>query len=285
MKKIICAIFGLCLSMSVFSEELLPVTYPLSEIRTIHSSSNNKDYDLLIQLPGSYKESNKNYPLIIVNDARFSFPITSGAMQLMGDRVVLEAIVVGISYAKGEDMGISRTRDYTPTYSPKESSAHSDEARAVSGHAKEYVQFIEQQVLPELKSKYRVDDKNKIFVGHSFGGLLGSYILVTKPELFNHYIIGSPSLWYDQKVILKMEEKYSKSHKSMNANAMFFVDADASGTNSMVEDIQLFEKQLVSHKYANLSVYTEVLKNENHHSVFPALLSKGLMKAIPIKKM
>lgn len=142
MKKLLSA-FLVLLTSVVFSEELPPVIYPLSEMRAIHSNSNNKDYDLLVQLPGSYKESSKNYPIIIVNDARFAFPITSGALQLMGDRVVLEAIVVGISYAKGDDMGVSRTRYYTPTYSPKESSAHSDEARGASGHAKEYVQFIE----------------------------------------------------------------------------------------------------------------------------------------------
>ncbi|MES2825689.1 MAG: alpha/beta hydrolase-fold protein [Pseudomonadota bacterium] len=284
MKKLFLSVFSIYIGATAFAEELTPVTYPLSELQTIHSNANNKDYDLLIQLPNSYKESSISYPLIIVNDARFSFPITSGAMQLMGDRVVREAIVVGISYAKGEDMGVSRTRDYTPTYSPKESSAHSDEARAASGHAKEYSQFIEQQVIPELKRKYRIDNMNKIFVGHSFGGLLGSYILVTKPDLFNHYIIGSPSLWYDQKVILNMEEKYSKSHNRMNANVMIYVDADATGINSMVKDVRLFEKQLSSHKYTGLSVYVEVIKNENHHSVFPALLSKGLMKVIPIKK-
>lgn len=270
-------------SLSGFCGELPAVTYPMSEVRSLHAVANNKDYELFIQLPQSYKETNKNYPLVVVNDSRFAFPIASGAMQLMGGRVVHEAIVAGISYAKGEDYGVSRTRDYTPTYSPQESSAHSDAARAVSGHAKEYVQFIQEQVIPDIKKHYRVDNNNKVFVGHSFGGLLGSYILINKPEIFDHYIIGSPSLWYDKKVILKMEEEYSKHHNNMKANVMIYVDADITGSNSMVTDVQAFEKSLRSRSYKNLKLHVEVLKGENHHSVFPALLSKGLMKSIPLK--
>lgn len=286
MRNVFNALIAFALGvMSILShaEELSPVTYPLSEVRAIHANSNGKDYELYIQLPPSYKESKKAYPLIVVNDSRFAFPLTSGAMRLMGDRVVQESIVVGISYAKGEDIGVSRTRDYTPTYSPKESSAHSDDARAVSGHAKEYVQFIEEQVFPLLKAKYRIDISNKIFVGHSFGGLLGSYIVTNKPNLFDHYIIGSPSLWYDKKVILKMEEEYSKHNTDLKAHVLLYVDADSSGKNSMVTDVLAFEKALRSRGYKSLRLHAEVLKNENHHSVFPALLSKGLMQSIPLK--
>lgn len=285
MRNIFSALFAFTfgvISILSYAEELPPVTYPLSEVITLHANSNGKDYELLIQLPQSYKKSKKTYPLIVVNDSRFAFPLTSGAMQLMGDRVVQEAIVVGISYAKGEDIGISRTRDYTPTHSPKESSAHSDEARAVSGHAKEYVQFIEEQILPLLKAQYRIDNSNKIFVGHSFGGLLGAYIVTKKPNLFDHYILGSPSLWYDKRVILKMEEEYSKNNTDLKAHVLLYVDADSSGKNSMVTDVLAFEKALRSRGYKSLRLHAEVLKNENHHSVFPALLSKGLMQSIPL---
>lgn len=283
MKSTFVVVFGFLMSALGVCEELPQVTYPMSEVRALHAAANNKDYELFIQLPLSYRETNKNYPLIIVNDSRFAFPIASGAMQLMGDRVVQEAIVVGVSYAKGEDIGVSRTRDYTPTYSPGETSGHSDAARAVSGHAKEYVQFIQEQVIPEIKNHYRVDSKNKIFVGHSFGGLLGAYILTNKPEVFDHYIIGSPSLWYDKNVIFRMEDGYSKSNKGLKANVMIYVDADVTGKNSMVTDVLTFEKSLRSRAYKSLKLHVEVLKNENHHSVFPALLSKGLMRSIPIK--
>jgi predicted alpha/beta superfamily hydrolase len=269
-----------------YSEELPAFGLPFSEVRNIHANSNKKDYELYIQLPKSYKSSTESYPLIIVNDANYAFPMTSGVMQLMGGQVIKEAILVGISHSKGDDRGVSRTRDYTPTFSPMERNGHSSASRLASGHAKEYVEFIANQVIPLMQKNYRIDSNNKIFIGHSFGGLLGAYILVNRPEVFDHYIIGSPSLWYDNRVIFEMESKYAEKHKSLNAHAMIYVDDNDVSLNNktMANDVLAFEKVLKSRNYSGLDLQVEVIKNENHHSVFPGLLSRGLMAAIPLKQ-
>lgn len=268
------------------AEELPTFNLPRSEVRQIHADSNNKNYELYIQLPASYKKSTTSYPLIIVNDSRFAFPMTSGVMELMGDRVVREAIVVGISYSQGDDGTISRTRDYTPTNAPNEPNGYSVESKKASGHAKEYAAFLADQVIPLLQKNYRVDAQNKIFVGHSFGGLLGCYILVNRPGIFDHYIIGSPSLWYDNKVLFAMEEKFSKQNKNLKAHAMIYVDDNDSALNNkkMADDVLAFEKALRSRHYPDLNLEVAVIEGENHHSVFPGLLSRGLIASIPLKK-
>ncbi len=268
---------------NVQAQELPAYTLPMTEVIAIHAEANNKDYELYVQLPKSYKETNANYPLIVVNDVRFAFPSTIGALQLMGGQDTQEAIIVGISYSKGDDIRVSRTRDYTPTHSPNEKNGHSIEARKASGHAKEYMNFIADQVIPLMQKNYRVDANNKVFVGHSFGGLLGTYILLHKPEIFNHYIIGSPSLWYDKGVMFKMESEYAKNQKSLSANVMMYVGALETAVNPMVDDLLKLEKQLRSRNYQHLKLHVEVLKDENHHTVFPSLVSKGLIKAIPKK--
>jgi predicted alpha/beta superfamily hydrolase len=167
-----------------------------------------------------------------------------------------------------------------------EANGHSSASRLASGHAKEYVEFIEEQVIPLLEKNYRIDANNKIFVGHSFGGLLGTYILLNKPELFDHYIIGSPSLWYDNKVMFTMEKNYAAKHKSLKARVNIYVDDnDGSLTDKKMEkDVLAFEKALRSRNYSGLDLKVEVIKGENHYSVFPGLLSRGLMAAIPLKK-
>lgn len=286
MRYLLLVFTFLCVAMNVQANSLPPYGYPPFKTLAIHADSNNKDYELYIQLPKSYLDTKTNYPLIIVNDTSWGFPITNGAMALMGGNVVQEAIVVGVSYSKGDDRTISRTRDYTPTYSADEPNGHSSAARKASGHAKEYTAFLADQVIPLLQKNYRVDANNKIFVGHSFSGLLGAYILVNRPEIFDHYIIGSPSLWYDDKVIFKMEEVYAKTHKMLKTNAMIYVDANDDSLNNkkMADDALAFEKQLLSRKYEGLRLRVEVIHGENHYSVFPGLLSKGLMAAIPLKK-
>lgn len=266
---------------SVSANQIPPFGYPAYETKNVHANSNNKDYELYIQLPKSYPDTKKNYPLIIVNDTSFAFPITNGAMSLMGGAVVEEAIVVGISYSKGDDRMLSRTRDYTPSHAPVDSNGQSSPSRLASGHAKEYVDFIEGQVIPLLQKNYRVDSKKKVFVGHSYGGLLGTYILFKKPHLFTDYIIGSPSLGYDNRIMFNIEKAFSTSHSSLPVNVAMFV---GSLEGQMVPDLLAMEKQLRSRNYEGLKLRVEVMQGESHHSVFPGLLSKGLMATLALKK-
>lgn len=267
-----------------YANQHSPFGYPAYETISIHANSNNKDYELYVQLPKSYQKTKASYPLIIVNDTSFAFPITNGAMALMGGAVVEEAVVVGISYSRGDDRAISRTRDYTPTFSPIERSGYSSASRLASGHAKEYVEFIDHQVIPLMEKNYRIDAKKKVFVGHSYGGLLGTYILFKKPRLFTDYIIGSPSLWYDNRVMFDIEKEFSKSHTQLAVNVTMFVGSLENDYHPMVADLLAMEKQMRSRNYEGLKLRVEVLQGENHHSVFPGLLSKGLMAALPIKK-
>ena len=267
-----------------YANQLPPFGYPAYETINIHANSNNKDYELYVQLPKSYPDTKTAYPLIIVNDTSWAFPITNGAMALMGGAVVKEAIVVGISYSKGDDRMLSRTRDYTPTFSPTDKNGNSSPARMASGHAKEYVDFIESQVIPLLQKKYRVDSNKRVFVGHSYGGLLGTYILFKKPHLFTDYIIGSPSLWYDNRVMFRLEQAFAKNHKRLPVNVAMFVGSLENDYYPMVTDLLAMEKQFRSRNYEGFNLRVEVLQGESHHSVFPSLLSKGLMATLPLEK-
>jgi len=274
LSSISLAFFVYSSGLQANTDSLPAYALEFSQVRQIHSEANNKDYELYIRLPNTYANTKTNYPLIIINDIKYAFPIVSGMMHLMGGVDIQEAIIVGISYSKGDNGDLSRRRDYTPT-------AMAD--RPGSGHAKEYMQFIGQQIIPEIKKHYRVDDKNKVFVGHSYGGLLGAYILTHQPELFDHYVLGSPSLWYDDQVMFKMEADYAKQHKDMKANVAFFVGSNENNIRPMVDDLLAFEIQVRSRQYPNLNITVEVLQGETHYSVFPALLSKGLIKVIPKK--
>ncbi len=53
--------------------------------------------------------------------------------------------------------------------------------------------------------RYDVDQDDATYFGHSFGGLFGTYVLLTAPAEFRRYIIGSPSLWWDHGVMLRSE--------------------------------------------------------------------------------
>ncbi|WP_310186322.1 alpha/beta hydrolase [Shewanella putrefaciens] len=272
----IVVFFSMPLSAKESTEFKIRNTHTLQ----IKSEVSGLEYELYIRLPNDYSENNKKYPLVLLNDTGYSVAVASGIVHLMAGRDIEDVIIVGISYSKGHNPLLSRTRDYTPTYAPNEKRGHSLEVQKYSGKASQYISFISDEVLPLISQTYRIRQDKKIFVGHSYGGLLGAHILMTNPELFDDYILGSPSFWYDNKVMFRMESDYAKSNKSLKANVFMYIGSEE---GSMVEQMLAFENQLKSRNYQGLSIQSKVLPGLTHHSAFAVLLTDGLQKAIPRK--
>ncbi|KZN32497.1 hypothetical protein N480_25525 [Pseudoalteromonas luteoviolacea S2607] len=240
----------------------------------ITSRFNQQSYELYVRLPKGYNKSNKAYPLILINDTSYSIATVSGILHLIEGRDVEEVVVVGISYSIGTDKLFSRTRDYTPTYAPKETGGHSLAAQKVSGQADDYVQFISKQVLPLVFDRYRINQYRKTFVGHSYGGLLGTYILLTTPTLFESYILGSPSYWYDDEVIFNIESKYAEKNQSLPAEVFVY----AGGNEGVIQrDLHKFVEVLKSRQYKKFKLSSKIIPNTSHFSVFALLLTDGLI--------
>ncbi|MDO3386685.1 alpha/beta hydrolase-fold protein [Gilvimarinus sp. SDUM040013] len=287
MKTLMSTVVGLALwlvsSGAVALESAKPYSIDRTYTHSITSSINGKEYELYVRVPRSYETSDKRYPLAVLNDTGASFPTVSGVLQLLTVKDMQEIVAVGISYSVGDDGGVSRTRDYTPTFAPDETSFHSVASKQASGHASDYLAFIERDVFPFLASQYRLNMDSKALIGHSFGGLLGAYALVTKPTLFDHYIIGSPSLWYDDKVMFDLERKYAKSNNMMPANVYMYVgDKENNNTHSMVDDLKQYEAQLRQRQYKGLSLQVEIVPEATHHSAFPHLLTYALPRVFPL---
>lgn len=195
-------------------------------------------------------------------------------------------ILVGLSYGKGDTPEYSRRRDYTPAQPGQNTYTSDMPGRAPAfGESEGYRRFIAAEVFPLIASKYRADMTRKVFAGHSYGSLLGLHILFTEPGMFSHYILGSPSLWYGQRDMFARERAYAASHKDLQAKVFFAIgglEAKAAGNeDDMVADLQQFEKLLKGRRYAGLQVSTKVLADEDHLSVAPALLTRGLKWALP----
>ncbi|MFD0991646.1 alpha/beta hydrolase [Tenacibaculum geojense] len=253
-----------------------------TEVHSIKSTLNQKSYELYIKLPKSYSNSNKQYPILILTDSDYSFPIVTSITRRLN---VEEFITVGISYSKDDKPTVSRTRDYTPTYSPNELRGHSKESKLASGKADDFISFIKNDMFPFLEETYRIDNSKKVFAGHSFGGLLASYMLVTTPYLFEYYLAGSPSLWYDNYCLNGFEEVYYKSHKNMKANVFLCIGKKEEKMKSnMVAEMLAFEKRLLSRNYLGLNIQSIIIPDEDHHSVYPSFITKGIIYAFGKKK-
>lgn len=95
-------------------------------------------------------------------------------------------IIVGV-------LNTDRDRDFLPTHSA---------GNKTSGSADKFLRFFKEELIPYIDKTYPSDGDNTLF-GHSFGGVFVTYALLNEPQLFNNYIAGDPSYWWDSGVMLK----------------------------------------------------------------------------------
>ncbi len=268
-----------------------PASYVLenTQVRDIRAQALKRDYQVYVALPDSYQQGNKRYPVLFVVDANYAFAIVRNIAQRLNKHAGMEeVVVVGLSYANGDGGVYSRRRDYTPT-TPRKHDYRSDMPgrQAAFGEAKAYGQFISGEVFPFIASNYRVTMQRKVFIGHSYGSLLGLQFLLTEPRTFEHYILGSPSLWYDAGIMFEREQAYAASHKDLPASVFFGIGgleklaagkkrSRAEEEADMLADLREFDGKLTSRKFPNLKTRLRVFEDEDHASVFPFVLTHGL---------
>lgn len=285
MKKIICAFLLLAVSTTAVSQTATPYTLENTEVLSVSSKELKRDYEVFVSLPESYKTSTKRYPVVFVTDANYAFPVTRALAARVGahGKYLEEFILVGLSYAKGDTPEFSRRRDYTPGPS-LETKYKSDMPgrEPLFGEAEGYRRFIANNVFPLIAQHYRADMDRKVFSGHSYGSLLGLHILLTEPSMFSHYILGSPSLWYGKRVMFEREKQYANIHNDLKANIFFAVGGmEIGGEDNMVGDLKMFEALLKSRRYPGLHIQSKVLADEDHLSVAPMIMTRGLKWALP----
>ncbi|MEH6436920.1 alpha/beta hydrolase [Massilia sp. DD77] len=280
-----------CLSGGAAAAPSAPSPYALdnTEVRDIRAQALQRDYQLYVALPDSYREGGQRYPVLFVTDANYAFPVVRSIVQRLHKHAGMEeAIVVGLSYAKGDSGNHSRRRDYTPSVPRKQAYRADMPGRAPEfGGAAAYGKFLTGEVLPLVARHYRADMERKVFVGHSYGSLLGLQLLLSTPRSFEHYILGSPSLWFDGGVMFGREQAYAARHTDLPASVFFGIgglERLAPGKRrsrgeeeaDMVEDLREFDGALAQRRYPGLKTRLRVFHEEDHASVFPAVLTHGL---------
>jgi predicted alpha/beta superfamily hydrolase len=102
-------------------EDYPPVTLKNTEVRNIHSSIVDADFEISVALPETYSTSNNEYPALYVTDSNLFYPlVTQTIFALRLNQEIPEMIVVGIGYPTESMMDITgwRRRDFTPTRDP-----------------------------------------------------------------------------------------------------------------------------------------------------------------------
>lgn len=268
-----------------------------TEVRTIRAKLLERDYEIYVWLPDSYRsQPRRRFPVLYVTDADYAFPLVRSIAQRVGNRAqgLEEFILVGLSYALGDSREFSRRRDYTPT-PHGEKTRDPEGRRPLFGEAEPYRRFLAEELMPFVAATYRTDTTRSLYAGHSYGGLFGLHVLLTQPAMFSHYIIGSPSLWFDRRVMFSRERAFAEANRDLGANVLMAIgsfetvnpaseDRRYSRSLDMVADFRAFEQALRGRNYPGLKLTTEVIGEEDHLTAFPAIVTRGLLWALPASR-
>lgn len=257
-----------------------PVTIPDTEVHLISSSNVNQEFRIFVALPHTYASLDKAYPTLYMLDANGFFgTIAETVRSLTMLNEISEIIIIGIGYSVNtvtETLGF-RTRDYTPTrvdsWYKDVSLSNAPEYRG-SGGASHFLRFIREELIPFINTTYRTIPKDDAIFGFSFGGLFALSVLFDQPDTFTRYIIGSPTVWWDESVILNREQDFAA--KNTDLSAKVFLSVGSCESERMVTGMQTLTKILQDRNYNNLELTTLIFEGETHTSVAPATISRGL---------
>lgn len=142
--------------------------------------------EIKIQLPRSYKSSDKSYPIIVVLDGDYMFEIVAGNVEYAAYwEDIPEAIVVGINQfdKRNDDTLYSELNSL-----PMETGAA-------------FFDFVGQELIPYIEKTYRTE-KFKVAVGHGITANFINYYLLKEIPLFNAYVSLSPDMAPDMQAFL-----------------------------------------------------------------------------------
>ena len=266
-----------------------PVSLPNTEIRLLESSIVDDTYRLHISLPVTYANSNKTYPVVYLTDGNGLFPLTQSIAEGLSTGLEIpRLIVVGIGYDTDKSMQWERyrERDLLPTNASARDASRRQEFTRTGirrGQAGAFLRFIRQELKPFINANYRTNPDDSTFVGTSYGGLFGLYVLFHQPDTFNRYVIGSPAIHHDNRVVLTYESRYAAHHDDLPVRVFMSVGAREELDDPFIEPLFQFvtntktlAKTLEERRYPGLQLTTHVFEDETHGSVVPATFSWGL---------
>ena len=167
---------------------------PIARVENVKIQSKylNQEREILIYTPKDYDwRVNEYFNVIYVFDCqdREFFDYTTSIVSFIPNNGK-SFIVVGITSPYNETLDYGRNNDLLPILETEDSK---NRFGKYSGNADSFLNYIENEVLNYVNSKYRTLN-HQIAVGHSLSASFILYSLIKSPNLFQNYIAISPNL-------------------------------------------------------------------------------------------
>lgn len=145
--------------------------------------------EINVWLPPDYDEGEATYPVLYLLDGGVAwqdFHHISGLAQLgTVNGTTRDVIVVGVA-------SVDRRNELAlPTEDPQLIAQY-----PTQGQSERFRRFLAEEVQPFVQGRFRTSGETAL-MGESLAGLFVVETFLKAPELFDHYVAVSPSLWWD----------------------------------------------------------------------------------------
>lgn len=276
-----------------------PLAFASCESHRVRSAE-GLQYKVMVSLPLSYYEDGAaEYPTLYVLDAEpYLFPLVTVAARtnhfFTRSRWHPDFLVVGVvadleerftrgSHDRLDVWGLwdalrpTRARDYLPTVAESPWGAPGAEPLLpVSGHASTFVRFLRITLVPFVDAQYRTARSHRALMGKSFGGSGVAAVLLNPAcaQLFAFFLLGSPSLAWDDGAFFRLEEESHLSRPPLSASLYVCMGSEESA--DMQRLCRAFPRVLEGRGYPDLKVTLDVLQGESHGSASYPFAGRGV---------
>ncbi|UCD38327.1 MAG: hypothetical protein JSW54_02270 [Fidelibacterota bacterium] len=223
---------------------------------TFDSDIYDQEIQFSIMLPDGYAEDTASYPVLYTLHTDFLH--TAGAVEELAGIATPDLIYVHLETYNSGDLIPSKI-----------------EGRPTSGGADRLLNFVRDELVPLIDSRFRTQPF-RIIHSCSWGGVFCLYALLTQPDVFNASLVATPWLIYDgdQQYMLNNIERFLQERTFTN-NALFLAlgnDPDP----GLKESVDLLANMLSGSEKPGLRVQYNYWPEEDHYSVGHKTVFDGL---------
>ena len=277
---------------------IFPVVLPGAIQFDMPSKITGRTYRIYVATP-SDPPPRDGYPTVYLLDASLAFATVASQATIARADGRPATLVIGIGYPDDGATMLLRRRDLTPSeptgpsrvamvqsYGPIKPSDY--------GGAEAFHRFMMEELRPRITGLYRVNPHNQSLMGYSLGGLFVLHVLFEQPDAYRSYVVSSPSIWWNDKEVLRDEATIVSAIRAGKAVPRILItsneweqfkgapgvqpdDLKEMKTERMVDNARELASRLQAIKgSAGYEVRYFLFLQETHISGAPAAASRGM---------
>lgn len=232
---------------------------------TIYSPQIKDSFLLQVRLPKGYKPGIAYHHIYVPDGSLKMGNYILGKDSSWRADVPENCIIISIAHTG--NWHEQRQRDFLPS----DAGGYSDKN---FGHARHFYLFLKNTLMPSVRRQYGAS-KSTAFIGHSFSGLFCLYTLFQEDKLFDRHFAISPSVWANNRELLKIEKLHAVKSKQLSGEVSLLAGG-LEVFNKVLSSTREFYDTTLARKYLGYKVTFGTINNANHYSIIKPGVDRAL---------